>query len=191
MTFSPVEQWIEFAGAVAQVLEDCGSAYYVTQMLADLLLGQSCADGNLVLVAALQPDQGEQLASQLSCFYIEPADVVQSAVGELGGFGIVHPQHRQIAEVWRHPADEFSRTKMARRRPYEISGLSLWLCSPEDAILDKLVLEQDGRSGQRWLGLLEILRAQAAGLDYLYLGEWASRLGVAQVLSWALIEAEI
>jgi hypothetical protein len=188
---SPIDQLIEFAAAVAHVLEDCGSAYYVTQMLADLLLGQASAQGNLILVAALQPNQAEQLVSRLSHFHIAPADVVQSAAGELGGFGIVHPQHRQIAEVWRHRTDEFSCIKMARRQPYEIAGLSLWLCSPEDVILDKLVLEQGGRSGQRWSGLLDILRAQAAELDYAYLGEWSSRLGVSHVLSWALIEAEI
>ncbi|MFM7425513.1 MAG: hypothetical protein ACKO7W_11055 [Elainella sp.] len=188
---SSVEQLIEFATAVANALEACGSSYYVAHGLTDLLLGQSAVQGNLVLVAALQPEQAEQLVSRLSRFHIEPADVVQSAAGDLGGFGIVHPQHHQIAEVWRHPADEFSCAKMARRQSCEIGGLSLWLCSPEDAILDKLILEQGGRSGQRWTGLLEILRTQAAGLDYTYLGEWAARLGVSPVLSWALIEAEI
>lgn len=188
---SSVEQLIEFASAIATALEACGSSYYVTHRLADLLLGQSSAQGNLILIAALQPEQAEQLVGRLSSFHIEPADVVQSAAGNLGGFGVVHPQHHQIAEVWRHLTDEFSCAKMARRQLYEINGLSLWLCSPEDAILDKLILEQVGRSGLRWSGLLEILRTQAAALDYTYLGEWAARLGVSHVLSWALIEAEI
>jgi hypothetical protein len=196
-----VDGLIELTQTVAAVFEACGVTYYASHPLTNLLMGQSNATGNLVIVAVLKPSQSEVLIQELTAeFRTDPTEIHQTASGERSGFGLTHLQSWQLVEVWQSRADAFSKAKMARRLQYSLPSpmphtqttcrASIWLGSVEDTILEEL-LTQGGRSGQRWQNLLELLKFQAAYLDYAYLGEWANWLGVSQILSWALLEAEI
>lgn len=188
-----IDQLSQFASDVASVLEAQMLPYYVSNPLASSLLGYPLAHPNkLILIAAISPEQVSGLTANLiERFFVNPADI-QQAVHEGSGFALRHLEHHQTAEIWLQQPDEFSIDKMERRIGYSAgNGQNLWLCSPEDAILDKLLFEIGGRSHPGWTGLIELLRIQSSGLDYAYLGDWSVRLGLSQLVSAALLEAEI
>lgn len=72
------------------------------------------------------------------------------------------------------PKDTHDQACLARRRHYELSGLSLWIISPEDLALHKL---KAGRA-QDFIDVLSVLQRQAESLDRSYITNWAQRLGI-------------
>jgi hypothetical protein len=84
------------------------------------------------------------------------------------------------------PYDE---VEFARRRRVRVrqSGEELWIKSPEDTVLRKLLWYREGGevSEKQWRDVVEVLRIGAHQLDDAYLDAWASRLGVAVLLTRA------
>ncbi len=64
------------------------------------------------------------------------------------------------------------------------------MATPEDVILAKLDWYERGdrASGRQWGDILGILRVQEDGLDFPYLQQWASTLGLAELLERAIAE---
>jgi hypothetical protein len=188
-----IDQFSQFALEIATVLDIHQLPYYVGNPLASALWRYPWTEPTkLVLVVAIKSEHCSALTANLiKQFFVNPTDV-QQAIHRGSGFTLRHLQHQQIAEIWLQQADEFSADKMNRRLQYSVpNSPTLWLCSPEDAILDKLLFEVSGRSHPGWPGLIQMLKVQSPYLDYAYLGDWSTRLGLSQLLSWALLEAEI
>lgn len=78
-----------------------------------------------------------------------------------------------------HAEEEFS-----RRRSIRAFGRDLWVASPEDTILYKLVWHQGGgqMSGRQLEDARDVYAAQQATLDEAYLDRWAKDLGVRDLL---------
>lgn len=77
---------------------------------------------------------------------------------------------------------EFSRR---RRIEFPPDGRSLYIKSPEDSVLRKLLWFRDGgeTSTSQWRDIVQVLRIAAGNLDTAYLDEWAGRLGVTPLLA--------
>lgn len=76
---------------------------------------------------------------------------------------------------------QFKRLKFDRRRVIEFECTRLYFASPEDFILTKL----------QWREVLGVLKVQGEDLDFDYLAQVASQLGIAEELSQVLGEAGI
>jgi len=68
-----------------------------------------------------------------------------------------------------------------RRRPVVIDGQTVWVVSPEDLILSKLVWAKDTRSEIQLRDVRRIITDQPS-LDFPYLNRWGSLLGVGELL---------
>jgi hypothetical protein len=88
----------------------------------------------------------------------------------------------------------FDREVTARRRAVEFPGLlgrPIWLVSPEDSMLLKLEwyrLECEAFD-RLWPDVLGVLRVQAGLLDEPTMDQWATQLGVADLVAEARAEA--
>ena len=76
-------------------------------------------------------------------------------------------------EPYRH--EEFR-----RRRQSRIDGMTMWIVSPEDLVLSKLVWARDSRSELQFRDVRQIVAA-VPELDRAYLDRWAHALGVEQL----------
>ena len=89
------------------------------------------------------------------------------------------------------PYDE---VEFARRRRVKVraSGVELWIKSPEDTILRKLLWYREGGhvSDKQWRDVVEVLRIRGPDLDPVYLDLWAARLGIEALLARARTDAE-
>ena len=63
-----------------------------------------------------------------------------------------------------------------------------WLPTPEDIILQKLILDRVGNqiSDRQWRDVLGVLKVQSDRLDLNYLNYWAATLKLAELLTQAL-----
>ncbi|HEU4411386.1 MAG TPA: hypothetical protein VFS43_39410 [Polyangiaceae bacterium] len=71
------------------------------------------------------------------------------------------------------------------------SGEELWVKSPEDTILRKLLWYRDGGevSEKQWRDVIAVLRLRGQQLEEAYLRQWASRLGIVRLLARARASA--
>ena len=72
--------------------------------------------------------------------------------------------------------DEFHVEEFARRKAVEVEGLHLWVVSPEDIVLAKLLWARAGESDRQIDDAATVVRLQAAKLDLGYIETWVRRL---------------
>lgn len=73
----------------------------------------------------------------------------------------------------------------------DTEGREFRVASAEDVILNKLKLFRDGQevSNRQWKDVLGVLRVREGAMDLAYMREWATSLGVGDLLERALEEA--
>jgi hypothetical protein len=89
----------------------------------------------------------------------------------------------------------FTKVELSRKR-YIVSStpglekITFPVASPEDTVLAKLVWFQDGGevSDRQWHDILGVLSVQSGRLDPDYLSQWASKLGVSDLLRRAFVD---
>ena len=71
----------------------------------------------------------------------------------------------------------------------EADSIKMYLCSPEDIILNKLEWYKAEISFERqWLDVLGVIKVQGDSLELEYMKRWAKELDVLDLLEKALIE---
>jgi hypothetical protein len=88
--------------------------------------------------------------------------------------------------------DDFSISKLDRRISYELLiGDRIWVYSPEDIILQKLVWGGGDRSKKQWRDVLGVIKVRQSKLDFTYLRQWAEKLDIVEYLDRSLTAAGI
>lgn len=93
-----------------------------------------------------------------------------------------------------HAHGPFDNAEFARSRAVEVRpGLSLFVKSPEDSVLRKLLWYRQGGevSEKQWRDVRGILCNQRERLDATYLEQWAQRIQVIDLLERALRESSL
>ena len=137
----------------------------------------------------------QELASQWDRdFYVsEPA--MRDAVQRGRCFNLIHLSTSLKVDIFVCGADAFNASVLKRRLSRTVAvgeeTLSIWMATPEDVILHKLVWYRKGgdTSERQWLDIAGVLRQQQDRLDAGYLAKWADRLQVRGL--WERIRSEI
>lgn len=115
-------------------------------------------------------------------FYFDP-ESARSAIDHQDMFNIMDQHSGDKVDFWILTESDFDRSRLARVRNEQLFGREVALPSPEDVILSKLRWAKDsGGSEKQFQDALRIYEVQEAALDNEYLGLWAERLGVVDLL---------
>jgi hypothetical protein len=178
---------------VVEALEALGVPYHVGGSIASSFVGVSRTTQDVDLVADLQLPHAAPFARSLEEKYYADPERIAHAVRRRTSFNVIHLETMYKVDVFVSKDTPFARENMARRIALDIPGLgrSLYFASPEDIVLHKLLwyAEASGVSDRQWYDLQGVLRLQGRSLDLAYLRNWASRLGVADLLDRAFKEA--
>jgi len=122
-------------------------------------------------------------------------DISDSAVedavsGRCSSFNVLDNETLEKADLFILQNTLFAKSKMKRRIQHILpDGSSLWISSPEDIVLQKLVWGRGRQPEKQWRDVLGVLKLQGDRLDFDYLWHWSRELGIVEAFDQALREA--
>jgi hypothetical protein len=190
--------WIQDSIALAQelhqILVSLDIPYYVGGGVASTIHGEPRSTRDLDLVIQIQQQQIDSLVRTLeeAGFYCPAGAVEELKFGRSKILNITHTQTIANADLYAMDSSPFAVSQMSRRQLLDVEGMpNFWIASPEDTILQKLLWGYRSQSEKQWRDVLGMLKLQNTNLDYNYLTEWATALGITDPLAQAMTEAGI
>lgn len=177
-----------------EALEKLGLAYHIGGSVASTTWGIPRTTIDVDVVTHLETEQISTLIEQLEDTYYIVREMIADAIERGAAFNIIHSSAIKI-DVFVPKMSPRTTTEMQRSRQRaidsEAAGKLFWVASPEDIILRKLEWYSlgGGVSERQWLDVLGVLKVQAAALDFAYMSEWATKLGIADLLGKAMEDA--
>lgn len=178
------------------ILDGLQLDYVIGGSLASSFYGIPRATNDIDAVVDLAPERLEAFlrAAEVD-FYLDP-HVAAEAVRERRVFNLLDRRDFDRVDIFVLPETPSRRQQVLRRRKGELvfGSRRLWafLPSPEDLILTKLEWYQLGNqvSERQWDDVRNVLRLQAANLDWSYLTDWAAAMGLTTLLARARAEVQ-
>jgi hypothetical protein len=191
-----IEDPIYLARKIAALLELLHIPYYIGGSVASSFQGEVRYTEDLDLVINIQPSQAQSILNVFSKdFYISQTAVDDALWERTLSFNVIDLATTEKADMFVMRSDAFSLVKMQRRQPYTpINQLDpIYLCTPEDTILQKLVWYRmtQSESQRQWRDVLGVLKLQSDRLDFDYLQKWSAELNLNDLLRTAYIESGI
>ncbi len=176
---------------VVAALERLGVSYAIGGSFASSAHGIPRSTNDIDIVAELNPKHALPLAKVLQPEFYADEVAIARAIRERRSFNVIHVDSSFKVDVFVAKGEAFDRAQLAGRRLVAIAenlDHQVYVASPEDTILAKLVWYKKGRevSDQQWRDIQGVLRVQAGKLDLDYIKKWAAELGVSELLDRAL-----
>jgi hypothetical protein len=183
---------IALARKIITILESLSIEYYIGGSVASSLLGESRYTEDLDLIIELDPVKAQPLLAAFldAAFYISDSAIEDAVSGRCSSFNVLDNETLEKADLFVLQDTAFARSKMERRIQHSLAdGSSLWISSPEDIVLQKLVWGRGSQSEKQWRDVLGVLKLQGDRLDFDYLWHWSVELGISEALDQAFREA--
>ena len=183
---------ISLALVVADILDSL-EIPYLGGSVASTLLGEPRSTQAIDLVIDLSPDKVTSLINLLQPrFYVSEAAVLE-AIQYKRSFNIIDNESLGKVDFFILKNDPFPRTEFRRRQAKVVRqnpDRVLFLPTAEDIILQKLIWHNLGFGSQKqWRDILGVIKLQGETLDFNYLRQWGTNLGLLESLERALNES--
>jgi hypothetical protein len=181
----------ELLRLLVETFERLGIAYQVTGSQATIAHGEPRFTIDIDVVADLRVEQMEGFAASFPApaFYLS-IDAMREAIRQRRQFNVIHPASGQKIDVIIPPASDSSRSQRQRSVRLPVAGgYEADFISPEDVILRKMESYAEGGSEKHLRDIAGVLKIQAEKIDRAYIGDWATRLGVADI--WQVVQQRV
>jgi len=176
----PVAEELEILKMVCQRLKDTGIPYMITGSIAANLYAVPRMTRDVDIVIEIQKEDAPRMVEAFQDdFYIDK-DSVTEAIDRRGMFNIIHNEYVFKVDFIVRKESIYRELEFQRRRRVEVEGTSMWMVTPEDLILSKLVWAKDSLS-ELQLGDVRNLVRNLKELDRNYLEKWVRDLDLEQV----------
>ena len=132
-------------------------------------------------VIAVQPADADRFCALFAPEFECDSRSVRAAIGRQSIFNLIHTEAIVKVDFVVRKNDPYRLEEFNRRRAAVIDGQPMWVVSPEDLMLSKLVWAKDTRSEIQLRDVRRIIADQPA-LDWPYLTHWGPLLGVDALL---------
>jgi hypothetical protein len=179
----------EALGALLAALDRVEVPYEIGGSVASSSHGIPRTTMDVDLVVDLPPDTIEQFVSELGGEFYADTDRIREAFAAGRPANLIHLKSLWKFDLFPLMNDEYGRTEFGRRtfreiRPDGGAPMECAISSKEDAILRKLEWFRAGGeiAERQWSDLTGMWSAAGSLADMNYLGHWAERLGVRDLL---------
>ncbi len=175
----------EVAWRVGTALETAGVDYFLGGSLASSLQGPPRFTQDIDFGVHLRVSQLPGVVSALGPDFDVDAVALEDAIRRKRSWNIFHLPTATRIDLFIVGDSEFDAEELARRQRREVGGgHSLWVKSPEDTVLRKLMWFKEGGelNLQQFRDVIGVLQYQRGALSEPYLDRWAPLVGVAELL---------
>jgi len=160
---------IEVTLAVTGVLERLGVEYLVGGSLATSLHGIPRATLDVDIVADLRMTHLDPFVAALRETFFIDADMVRDAIRKRATFNILHLATMFKVDVFVAGADDLLAAELARKQRVQVleePRADVFVASPEDMVLQKLIWYRDGGgvSDRQWGDVVGVIKTQGERL---------------------------
>jgi hypothetical protein len=177
-----VPEQLEVLKLITARLEAGGLPYLITGSIAAGFYGQPRMTRDIDIVAVLHPHDAMRLAQRLEPEFVSDVEVIRDAIASRRMFSVVHREALQKVDIIVRDDRDYEIEKFERRKRVAVDDQSMWMISPEDLVLSKLVWAKDSPSELQIRDVRAVIALQPQ-LDWVYLDRWAVRLTVAGLLA--------
>lgn len=164
----------ELLRKVAHILEGLDIRYVITGGIAVTVWGRPRFTADIDIAIELFPQKLDELAGQLlkidKDVYVDKR-MMEYALDKKGEFNFIHPASGLKVDFWVLRRGPFDLEEMRRRVKKRFAGSTIYLISPEDLILRKLLWYQKGGSDRQLEDIESVIKRQKK-LDWKYLRKW-------------------
>ena len=192
-----ITEALEIVSVITFVFDTLKIPYFIGGSFASGIHGLPRATRDVDFVAAIKISQIDPLVAALENEFYLDSQSIRAAITAQRSFNIIHLETMFKADIfvlsssnWAH--NQFQRREL-RQLTGEVNAPTAWVSSAEDIVLQKLLwFEKGGRiSTQQWDDISGVLKVSAKILDFDYLVQWSSELGLTELLHKAYLDAGI
>lgn len=174
----------ELLKLTAEALAGAGVEHMLTGSLVSSMQGEPRATHDIDIVVAMR---SEDIDSVLTAFneerFYRSREAISAAVAEGGMFNILDTHTGDKIDFWLLTDSAFDQSRFARRVTERLEGFTIEVSAPEDTILMKLHWARESGGASKHLhDAARVIELQGETLDRAHLHEWATRLGVRDLL---------
>lgn len=171
---------------VANKLEKTGIPYMLTGGMAVSYWGLPRTTHDIDIVIEAKKEDKEKIVNLFKRdFYISP-EAVEEGIKNRFTFNIIHYKTGLKVDFWLVKKDSFGNSEFKRRLKRKIFNKEIFIISPEDLILSKLLGYKETKSDRRLEDAKSILKISKADLNYIK--NWAERQSTIKILEKILKE---
>jgi len=189
-----IQDVLDVAMLVAEAIDATGSEYFVGGSVASSLQGEPRATNDIDFVVAMLGHRVRAFVEKLGSDFEVDQAMLRDALLRGSSANIFYLPMVTKIDIFGLGGAPYDDVEFARRRRVKVraSGAELWIKSPEDTILRKLLWYREGGqvSDKQWRDVVGVLHIRGPDLDRVFLDLWAPRLGVDALLARARTDAE-
>ena len=135
------------------------------------------------VLVEMRPEHAKVLAERLKSAYHVDSGSIREAIASRRESNLIHLETGFKIDLWILEDTRFDHLRFSRRVPGRVFGRDVFLSTPEDLILIKLVWFKKSDSQKHYLDAVGLYRAQGTTLQRGYLRDQAADLSVGGLLT--------
>ena len=184
---------LDVALLVAAAIDAVGGEYFVGGSVASSLDGVPRATNDIDFVVAMLGLRVRAFAEKLGGDFEVDQAMLREALSQGRTANIFYLPMVTKVDIFGLGRTPYDEVEFARRRRVRVrtTGEELWVKSPEDTVMRKLLWFREGGevSEKQWRDIVGVLRIRGTQIDASYLDVWAPRLGLVALLARARTQA--
>jgi len=178
---------------VIKSLERESIPYMLTGSLVSSFQGSPRSTHDIDIIISIEIDQVPLIMNTFGTkrFYIN-RDSVKEAIINNGQFNVLDTYEGDKIDFWILTSSRFDRRRFSRRQKVRFSGFEVYISSPEDTIIQKLLWSRlSGGSEKQFEDALGVYELQYDNLDLEYMNYWSKELDIESLYKKIISDAEI
>lgn len=166
---------LEALKIVAQILDKAGFLYMISGSLAANYYSVPRMTRDIDIVIELKSGNVGHFKQVFEKDFFVDEDMLENEIKKNGMFNLIHKEFLIKIDFILRKVSLFQDNTFKRRRKVTIDGVPMYLISPEDLILAKLLWSQDSHSELQLNDVRNLLKT-VSPLDHDYLKDWIPQL---------------
>ncbi len=165
-----------------EILDKLRIPYMVTGSFAVNFYGIPRISHDIDFVIQIDPADAIRFPPEFPADWYVDSEMIRRAAEQLSTFNVIDPSSGLKIDFWILTGNPFDIERFHRRRSQPLFGHMLWMPSPEDVILSKLLWYKEAQTDKHLNDVRGVWDMQKELIDGAYLKLWAARLSVENLL---------